>query len=47
MTAFFKTARLIDFEECYGGFDRRRMNFVFCMMIYGFAWMTGIQWLIS
>ncbi|ETR66000.1 MAG: rod shape determining protein RodA [Candidatus Magnetoglobus multicellularis str. Araruama] len=47
MTAFFKTAQQIDSEECYGGFDRRRMKFVFCMMIYGFAWMTGIQWLIS
>lgn len=46
MTAFFKTAHQIDSEECYG-FDRRRMNFVFCMIIYGFAWMTGIQWLIS
>jgi len=23
------------------------MNFVFHMIIYGFAWMTAIQWLIS
>jgi len=46
IAAFFRTAHLIESEECYG-FDRRRMNFVFRMIIYGFAWMTAIQWLIS
>ena len=46
MIAFFQTAHCIESDEC-NGFDKRRMKYIFSMIIYGFVWMTGIQWFIS